>query len=278
MSYTTILFDVDPLGVATLTLNRPEKRNAWNRQMGLEIRQALREADARDQVRAIVVTGAGRDFCVGADLEGGGTVFQEVRDQETAATGARLSLKAWDIRKPIIAALNGAVAGVGATLPLHWDVRIAGESTRITFVFVKRGLIPEAASTWILPRIVGLSRASELLLTGRLVRAQEALELGLVSRVVPDAELLPTAHALAREIATETAPVAVALTKQLIWRFLSEPDPAEAERLDGQVFGWTTQSPDAREGIRAFLEKRPAHWGMRVSTDVPPLDRFLAKK
>ena len=275
MSYDTILFDVDADGVATLTLNRPEKRNAWNRQMGMEIRRALKDADARDDVRAIVVTGAGKDFCVGADLEGAGAVFDEALAERG---GERLSLKAWDVRKPVIGALNGAVAGVGATLPLHWDIRIAGESTRITFVFVKRGLIPEAASTWILPRIVGLSTASELLLTGRLVRAREALEMGLVSRVVPDAELLPTALGLAREIAKETAPVAVALTKQLIWRFLSEPDPAAAERLDGEVFGWTTQSPDAKEGIRAFLDKRPARWGMRVSADVPELDRFAKKK
>src|SRR5262249_42274454 len=139
MSYQHILFDVDADGVATLTLNRPEKRNAWNRQMGMEIRRALRDADARDDVRAIVVTGAGKDFGGGADLEGGGPVFQP-GPTEAAAGGERLSLKAWDIRKPIIGALNGAVAGVGATLPLHWDIRIAGESTRITFVFVKRGL------------------------------------------------------------------------------------------------------------------------------------------
>jgi enoyl-CoA hydratase/carnithine racemase len=278
MTYDTILFDVDADGVATLTLNRPEKRNAWNRHMGLEIRKALRDADARDEVRAIIVTGAGKDFCVGADLEGAGKVFEQVRDGEADQTAERLSLKAWDIRKPIIAALNGAVAGVGATLPLHWDIRLAGESTRITFVFVKRGLTPEAASTWMLPRIVGISRASELLLTGRLVRAPEALEIGLVSRVVPDAELLPTAQALAREIARETAPVAVALTKQMIWRFLSEPDPSAAEKLDGLVFGWATQSPDAKEGIRSFLDKRPPRWGMRVSSDLPDLDGFTKKK
>jgi len=277
MSYETILFDVDADGVATLTLNRPEKRNAWNRQMGLEIRAALKDADARDDVRVVIVTGAGKDFCVGADLEGAGKVFDQVRDGE-AAGQQRLSLKAWDVRKPIIGALNGAVAGVGATLPLHWDIRLAGESTRITFVFPKRGLTPEAASTWMLPRIIGLTRASELLLTGRLVRAPEALQMGLVSRVVPDAELLPTAQSLAREIARETAPVAVALTKQLIWRFLSEDDPSAAEKLDGLVFGWATQSPDAKEGIRSFLEKRTPRWGMKVSTDVPDLDGFLKKK
>ncbi len=270
MDYEHILFEV-AAGVATITLNRPERRNAWNRAMGIEIRDALMAADVRDDVRAIVVTGAGRDFCVGADLEGGGTVFERARAAETGG-GPRLTLKAWDVRKPIIAALNGAVAGVGATLPLQWDIRLAGESTRIGFVFVKRGLVPEAASTWMLPRIIGLSRASELLLTGRLVNAREALEYGLVSRVVPDAELVPTAQAMARDIATQTAPVAVALTKQLLWRFTGETDPEAAEHLDSQVFGWTTQSPDAKEGIRAFLDKRTPQWTMSPTTDLPDLD------
>jgi enoyl-CoA hydratase/carnithine racemase len=269
MAYQQIRFEVADR-VATLTLNRPERRNAWNRGMGMEIRDALRAADERDDVRAVVVTGAGRDFCVGADLEGGGTVFDEARSAE----GGRLSLKAWEIRKPVIAALNGAVAGVGATLPLQWDIRLAGESTRITFVFVKRGLVPEAASTWLLPRLVGMSRAADLLLTGRLVGAQEALAMGLVSRVVPDAELLPTAQAVAHEIAEQTAPVAVALTKRLLWHMAGEADPAAAERLDAQTFAWATQSPDAKEGIRAFLEKRAARWQMKPSTDLPDLERF----
>jgi enoyl-CoA hydratase/carnithine racemase len=254
-------------------LNRPERRNAWTRRMGIELRDALRQADQRDDVRAVVVTGAGRDFCVGADLEGGGTVFDEARaaDGERAE---RLSLAAWDVRKPVIAALNGAVAGVGATLPLQWDIRIAGESARITFVFVKRGLVPEAASTWLLPRLVGMSRAADLLLTGRLVGAREALDMGLVSRVVPDAELVASAQALAREIAEQTGPVAVALTKRLLWHMAGEADPAAAERLDAQVFGWATQSPDAKEGIRAFLEKRPARWSMKPGADLPDLERF----
>jgi len=269
MGYQHIRFEVAD-GVATLTLDRPQKRNAWTRAMGLEIRDALRVADEQDEIRAVVVTGAGRDFCVGADLEGGGTVFDEARSSE----GGRLSLKAWEIRKPVIAALNGAVAGVGATLPLQWDIRLAGESTRITFVFVKRGLVPEAASTWLLPRLIGMSRAADLLLTGRLVGAREALEMGLVSRVVPDAELLPTAQAMAREIAEQTAPVAVALTKRMLWAMTGELDPGAAERLDAQAFGWATGSPDAKEGIRAFLEKRPARWSMKPSTDLPALDRF----
>jgi enoyl-CoA hydratase/carnithine racemase len=272
MDYEQIRFAVAEQ-VATVTLNRPERRNAWTRRMGIELRDALRQADQRDDVRAVVVTGAGRDFCVGADLEGGGTVFDEARaaDGERAE---RLSLAAWDVRKPVIAALNGAVAGVGATLPLQWDIRIAGESTRITFVFVKRGLVPEAASTWLLPRLVGMSRAADLLLTGRLVGAREALDMGLVSRVVPDAELVASAQALAREIAEQTGPVAVALTKRLLWHMAGEADPAAAERLDAQVFGWATQSPDAKEGIRAFLEKRPARWSMKPGADLPDLERF----
>ena len=272
MDYEQIRFAVEEQ-VATVTLNRPERRNAWTRRMGIELRDALRQADERDDVRAVVVTGAGRDFCVGADLEGGGTVFDAARaaDGERAE---RLSLAAWDVRKPVIAALNGAVAGVGATLPLQWDIRIAGESTRITFVFVKRGLVPEAASTWLLPRLVGMSRAADLLLTGRLVGAREALDMGLVSRVVPDAELVASAQALAREIAEQTGPVAVALTKRLLWHMAGEADPAAAERLDAQVFGWATQSPDAKEGIRAFLEKRPARWSMKPGADLPDLERF----
>ena len=272
MDYEQIRFAVAEQ-VATVTLNRPERRNAWTRRMGIELRDALRQADERDDVRAVVVTGAGRDFCVGADLEGGGTVFDEARaaDGERAE---RLSLAAWDVRKPVIAALNGAVAGVGATLPLQWDIRIAGESTRITFVFVKRGLVPEAASTWLLPRLVGMSRAADLLLTGRRVGAREALDMGLVSRVVPDAELVASAQALAREIAEQTGPVAVALTKRLLWHMAGEADPAAAERLDAQVFGWATQSPDAKEGIRAFLEKRPARWSMKPGADLPDLERF----
>jgi len=272
MDYEHIRFDVADQ-VATLTLNRPERRNAWNRRMGIEIRDALDQADRRDDVRAVVVTGAGRDFCVGADLEGGGTVFQEGRARE-AEGGERLSLKAWEVRKPVIAALNGAVAGVGATLPLQWDIRLAGESTRIAFVFVKRGLVPEAASTWLLPRLVGMSRAADLLLTGRLIGAREALDMGLVSRVVPDAELVPTAQAIAREIAEQTAPVAVALTKRLLWHMAGERDPQTAEQLDREAFGWATQSPDAKEGIRAFLEKRRARWQMKPSTDLPDLERF----
>lgn len=276
MARELTLFDVAD-GVATLTLNRPERRNAWNAEMGLEVRDALREADERDDVRAVVITGAGRDFCVGADLSSGGKVFEEARARD-AGGGERLKLAYWDIRKPVIAALNGAVAGVGATMPLQWDIRLAGESTRIGFVFVRRGLVPEAASTWLLPRIVGASRASELLLTGRLVHAREALAMGLVSRVLPDTELLPAAQAMARDIAENTGPVAVALTKRLIWHDLSSDDPVASEEITANAFAWTTTSPDAREGIRAFAEKRAPRWSMSPTTDLPALDQFEKKK
>jgi enoyl-CoA hydratase/carnithine racemase len=227
--------------------------------MGQEFRDALAAADARADVRAIVVTGEGKDFCVGADLEGGGKVFADAAAAR-AAGEARRPLRAWQIRKPIIGALNGTAAGVGATLPLQWDLRLAGESTRLGFVFVRRGLVPEAGSTWILPRLVGMSRAAELLLTGRMLTAAEALAWGLVSRVVPDADLLGVAQEMAAEIATATAPHAVALTKQLLWRSAATPDPVAAEELEARVFAWAKAQPEAREGLRAFAEKRPPAW------------------
>jgi enoyl-CoA hydratase/carnithine racemase len=276
MTYDEIRFEVAER-IATLTLARPERRNAWTRRMGQEFRAALAAADADDGVRAIVITGAGTDFCVGADLDGGGAVFAQAAAAE-AAGEVRRPLRAWEVRKPIIGALNGTAAGVGATLPLQWDIRLAGERTRFGFVFVRRGLVPEAASTWILPRLVGMSRAAELLLTGRMLSAEEALAWGLVSRVVPDADLLASAHALAREIAAGTAPMAVALTKRLLWRAAGETDPARAEALEARVFAWAKQSPEAREGVLAFGEKRAPVWPEHPSEDLPDLDAFLREE
>src|SRR5579884_3759942 len=243
MDYEQIRFEVRD-AVATVTLHRPERLNAYTSRMGAELRDAFRVVDARDDVRAVVVTGAGRGFCAGADLEGDGKIF---REGEGAA--AEPPPAAWEVRKPIIGAINGPAVGVGATLPLQWDIRLAGESARIGFVFVRRGLVPEAASTWILPRLVGMARA---------------------------AELLGVAHALAREIAEHTAPVAVALTKRMLWAMQDVPGPAEAAAIDLPAFRWTTQTADAREGIRAFLEKRPPRWTMRPSVDLPDLSRFRA--
>jgi enoyl-CoA hydratase/carnithine racemase len=232
MSYAEIVLEIAD-GVAVVTLNRPERMNAYTPTMGRELADAFAACDAADAVRAIVVTGAGRAFCAGADLARGGASF----DREAAAeyqetppdrpwAKPRRAIAPWDVRKPIIAAINGAAVGVGATLPMQWDIRLAAESARIGFVFVRRGVVPEALSTWTVARLVGMARAAEVLLTGRILDAREALAFGLVSRVVPDAELLPTARALAAEIARDTAPVSVAITKWLLWHMQSETDLA----------------------------------------------------
>ena len=274
MSYGEILLEVTD-GVALVTLNRPEKLNAYTRTMGRELAEAFAACDADDAVRAIIVTGAGRGFCAGADLAPGGVQFDRAADAGWAPPADRpwekppRAIAPWDVRKPFIAAINGVADGVGATLPLQWDIRLAAESARIGFVFVRRGVVPEALSTWTLPRLVGMARAAELLLTGRLLSARDALEAGIVSRVVPDAELLPAARALAAEIAAETAPVSVAITKRLLWHLQGESDPARAEELEARAFWWAGQQPDAREGVQAFRERRPARWSMRPSTDMP---------
>jgi enoyl-CoA hydratase/carnithine racemase len=278
MAYTEILLEVAD-GVAVITLNRPERLNAYTPVMGRELHEAFAVCDADDAVRAIVVTGAGRAFCAGADLARGGESFDRAA---AAAYEARpvppadrpwekppRAIAPWAVRKPIVAAINGDAVGVGATLPLQWDIRLAGERARIGFVFTRRGVVPEALSTWTLPRLVGMARAAEVLLTGRLLGAREALEYGIVSRVVPDAELLPTARALGAEIARECAPVSVAITKWLLWEMASETDLARADDLDARAFWWTGTQPDAREGVRAFLEKRLPRWSMRPSTDMP---------
>jgi enoyl-CoA hydratase/carnithine racemase len=271
MGQTEILLDIAD-GVALVTLNRPERLNAYTPTMGRELHEAFAACDADDGVRAIIVTGAGRGFCAGADLDS--VSFEQPRDVPPGSPDrpwARppRAIAPWDVRKPIIAAINGAAVGVGATLPLQWDIRLAGESARIGFVFVRRGVVPEALSTWMLPRLVGMARASELLLTGRLLGAREALAFGLVSQVLPDADLLPAARALAVEIARETAPVSVAVTKWLLWRLQAEDDAAVAGDLEAQAFWWAGMQPDAREGVRAFLDKRPPRWSMRPSSDMP---------
>jgi len=275
MAFSEVLLEIER-GVAVVTLNRPERLNAYTPTMGRELAEAFAACDADDAVRAIVVTGAGRAFCAGADLARGGGSFDRDAADEYRATQPdrpwekpRRAIAPWDVRKPIIAAINGPAVGVGATLPLQWDIRLAGESARIGFVFVRRGVVPEALSTWILPRIVGMARAAELLLTGRIIDAREALAFGVVSRVVPDAELLPTARALGEEIAREAAPVSVAIAKWMLWGMETETDIARADDLDARAFWWSGTQPDAREGVRAFLEKRPARWSMRPSADMP---------
>lgn len=246
-------------GVATITLNRPERLNAYTVEMGVELFGALADLDQRDDVRAIVVTGEGRAFCAGADLEAGGATFARERAWQ-AARELEEKTQPWNLSTPVIAAINGAAVGIGATLPLQWDIRIASDRAKIGFVFTRRGISPEAHSTWILPRLVGVAKAMDLLLTGRIVDANEALALGLVSRVVPHAQLLDVAQSIARDIAVNTAPASVALTKRLVWSQLSQTDPVTAKAAEDLVFEWIGKQPDAAEGVLSFLEKRPAAW------------------
>jgi enoyl-CoA hydratase/carnithine racemase len=260
-------------GVLTITLNRPERLNAWTAQMGAEMRRAFDLADADDDVRAVIVTGAGRGFCAGADLGGGGDTF-DARKREAVAgarrdNGGELTLRIFESTKPVIAAINGPAVGIGATMTLPMDVRLAADDARIGFVFARRGIIPEAASSWFLPRVVGISRAMEWVSTGRVFSAQEALDGRLVRSLHPKDELLDAARALGREIAENTAPVSVALTRQLMWRMLGADHPMLAHRADSRGMVARGQSADAVEGITAFLEKRPASFPDRVSDGLP---------
>jgi enoyl-CoA hydratase/carnithine racemase len=265
--------------VLTITLNRPERLNAWTAQMGSELREAFDRADADDEVRAVIVTGAGCGFCAGADLESGGDTFDyRARTGEAAGAGApprdnggQLTLRIFASTKPVIAAINGPAVGVGATMTLPMDVRLASETARMGFVFVRRGIVPEACSSWFLPRVVGISRAMEWVATGRVFDAQEALEGGLVRSIHPTGELLDAAHALAREIADNAAPVSVALARQMMWRMLGAEHPMIAHRADSRGLFMRGQAEDVREGIAAFLEKRAADFPERVSDGLPDI-------
>jgi len=264
-------------GVLTITLNRPERLNAWTPTMGGELIEAFDRADADDDVRAVIVTGAGRGFCAGADLASGGETFDyRVREHahETSVprdTGGRLTLRIFDSTKPVIAAINGPAVGVGATMTLPMDIRLASTDARMGFVFTRRGIVPEACSSWFLPRVVGICRAIEWVATGRVFSAQEALEGGLVRNIHAPGELLDAAHALAREIAENAAPVSVALARQLLWRMLGAEHPMLAHRADSRGMFIRGQSADAVEGITAFLEKRPARFPERVSEGLPEI-------
>lgn len=255
--------------VATLTLNRPDRLNAYTVEMGVELFGALHQLDQDDAVRAVVVTGAGRGFCAGADLEAGGATFARERAWQ-AARELEEKTRPWVLRTPVIAAINGPAVGIGATLPLQWDIRIASERAKIGFVFVRRGICPEAGSTWILPRLVGAARAAELLLTGRILTADEALAFGIVSRVVPHDQLMDVALGIARDIAENAAPVSVAITKQLLWHQLGETDPARAKDYEDLWFDWIGKQADAAEGVLSFLEKRKPDWRMPKNAELPP--------
>ncbi len=272
MEFEQIRAEIDE-GVLTITLNRPERLNAWTPVMARELMAAFDSADADDRVRAIIVTGAGRGFCAGADLAGGGDTFdwreREPKGPVPRDNGGRFTLRVFDCRKPVIAAINGPAVGVGATMTLPMDIRLAADDARIGFVFARRGIVPEACSSWFLPRVVGISRAMEWVSTGRVFGAQEAFEAGLVRSLHPSGELLGAARALASEIAENTAPVSVALARQMLWRMLGAEHPMDAHRVDSRAMFARGQSADAREGITSFLEKRPAAFPDRVSDGLP---------
>ena len=272
MDYEQILTEKSE-GILTITLNRPERLNAWTGQMGHELRAAFDDADADDEVRAVIITGAGRAFCAGADLEGGGETF-DYRKRDTAGAagrdnGGEFTLRVFDSKKPVIAAINGPAVGVGATMTLPMDIRLAADDARIGFVFARRGIIPEACSSWFLPRVVGISRAMEWVSTGRVFDAREGLEGGLIRSLHPKEELLGAARALGREIADNTAPVSVALARQLMWRMLGAEHPMFAHRADSRGMVARGQSADAVEGVTSFLEKRPAVFTDKVSEGLP---------
>jgi enoyl-CoA hydratase/carnithine racemase len=274
MDYEQITADIADR-VMTITLNRPDRLNAFTGTMGEELRAGFDQADADDDVRAVIVTGAGRGFCAGADLGSGGDTFarREHEDPDSIPRdgGGRLTLRIFECTKPVIAAINGPAVGVGATMTLPMDIRLASESARIGFVFVRRGIVPEACSSWFLPRLVGISRAMEWVATGRVFDAQEALEGGLVRSVHPADELLDAAGALAREIAENAAPVSVALARQMMWRMLGAEHPMVAHRADSRGMLYRGRSADAAEGISAFLEKRGAVFPDRVSDGLPDI-------
>jgi enoyl-CoA hydratase/carnithine racemase len=265
--YEQIRYEVDE-GVLTITLNRPERLNAFTVTMAEELISAFDQADSDDDVRAVVLTGAGRGFCAGADLGGGAATF-DYEDPAQRDNGGRVSLRIFDSMKPVIVAFNGPAVGVGVTMTLAADVRLASADARFGFVFARRGIVLEAASSWFLPRLVGISRALEWATTGRVFDAREALDGGLVRSVHPPEELLPAAYTLAREIADNAAPVSVALNRQMLWRMLAADHPMTAHVLDSRVIQDRGASADAKEGIESFLEKRPARFPDRVSADMP---------
>jgi enoyl-CoA hydratase/carnithine racemase len=269
MAYQQILLDISE-GVATITLNRPEKLNAYTAQMGTELHEAFRELDDNDDARVIVVTGAGRAFCAGADLSAaGGDTFNDDKRPERRERRDTHPIRPWNMKKPLIAAINGPAVGVGITLPMQWDIRVAAESARIGFVFVRRGVIPEALSLWTVPRMIGLAKANELLMTGKIINAREALEFGIVSHVWPDGEFKARVRELALDIAQNTAPVSVAITKRLIYGMMAEDTVDNVAAIEGKAFSWAGRQADSREGVSAFLEKRKPAWKMKPSKDFP---------
>jgi len=278
MEFEQIRYEVAD-GVLTITLDRPDRLNAFTPTMARELIAAFDAADADDDVRAVIVTGAGRGFCAGADLEAGGQTFdyraRGVEDEVPRDGGGQVVLRIFSSTKFVIGAINGPAVGVGATMTLPMDVRLAADGAKIGFVFSRRGIVPEACSSWFLPRIVGISQAMEWAATGRVFLAEEALAGGLVRSLHPGDELLDAARALAREVADNAAPVSVALARRLMWTGLGLSHPMEAHRADSRAMLSRGQSEDVREGVTSFLEKRPPSFPDRVSDGLPDVFPWL---
>ena len=286
MAYETIKYEVDEQ-ILTITLNRPDKLNAFNGTMQQELIDAFDAADKDDNVRAIIVTGAGRGFCAGADLSSGANTFDrdarrgpvkrladgkvDYSDAQVRDGGGQVTLRIFKCLKPVIAAVNGPAVGIGVTMQLAMDIRIASEAARFGFVFSQRGIVPEAASSWFLPRIVGIAQALDWCYAGRVFGAEEALKGGLVSRVVAPAELIATARAIARSYCEKTSAVSIAVIRQMMWRMLGASHPMEAHRIDSRAMYHRGRGADVKEGIASFLEKRPPHFTDTVSGHMPDL-------
>ena len=288
--FTQIRYDVADR-VATVTLNRPDKLNAFTGTMMREIIAAMDLADTDDGVRAVVFTGAGRGYCAGADLASGGDTFDGTARSGTVVEsaegddlekirdgGGRVTLRLFESRKPLIGAINGAAVGVGVTMTLPMDIRVASTAAKFGFVFARRGIVPEACSSWFLPRVVGISKAAEWCFSGRVFGADEALTAGLVRSLHEPEELLPAAYALAQEIATSTSAVSIALTRQMLWRMLGADHPMEAHIVDSRAIWELGRGPDAREGVTSFLEKRPAAFAGSPTSDMPDFVPWWAER
>ncbi|MEC3976133.1 enoyl-CoA hydratase-related protein [Amycolatopsis sp. H20-H5] len=277
-AYADITYEVTDR-IATVTLNRPEARNGYTIRMADELGDAMDRADRDEDVRVVVLTGNGKDFSVGADLSQGGFDFDPDTGPDAAwqEPAGRCSKRIFTMNKPVIAALRGAAVGGGVTITLACDYRLASTDSRFGFVFVRRGIYPEGASAWFLPRLVGMGTALDWMISGRVFKADEALRAGLVHSLHEPDEVLPRAYELAREIVATTSPVSVAVTRQLLYRMASEPSPFPVHELDSRLIGGLGTSPDAVEGVLSFLQKRPPEFGMRVDTDLPPYLPWLDK-
>jgi enoyl-CoA hydratase/carnithine racemase len=274
MDFEQIRYEVAD-SVLTLTMNRPDRLNAWTPTMLTELLEAFDRSDADDDVRVVIVTGAGRGFCAGADLEAGGSTFdyraRGVEDDVPRDGGGQFALRVFGSKKPVIAAINGPAVGVGATMTLPMDIRLASTTAKMGFVFTRRGIVPEAASSWFLPRVVGISQAVEWAASGRVFSAEEALEGRLVRSLHAPDQLLGAANELAREIVENTAPVSVALARRMMWDMLGAAHPMEAHRADSRAMLARGQSADVREGVTSFLEKRAPTFPDRVSDGLPEI-------